>query len=283
VKRFKARSLFVIVACIGMGCALAAFGSSAQEKDAPKMGSSAEAAELAIAAPDELNAALTELARRFEQKTGAGVQLTFADETSLLTQIRGGSTFDAVFFAEMNDARRLAASGSVTGASLVEYARDSMVLCFGPSIHIEPRFGNPLLLLTDKRVPQVAIAIPRTAFGKITLQALKVVRIYDAEFKRKLVVGENVAEAAQLLKQGRADAALIPGSAIHMYQLSSLRVLPIDSSRVYTPIAKGAGVLRRSKHPRQAAEFLKLAVSPEGRAIFRQAGFDERQRVAKSR
>jgi molybdate transport system substrate-binding protein len=233
--------------------------------------------EVAIAASDELNSVLTELARQFEQKTGTQIHFTFADEASLLTQIRGGSVFDAVFLAEMNDARRLTASGAVIGASVVEYARDGMVLCFGPSIHIEPRFGNPLLLLTDKRVPLVAIASPHTAFGKLTVQALNALHIYDPEFKRKLVVGQDVAEAAQLLKQGRADAALLPGSAIRMYQLNSLRVLPIDSSRVYTPIAKGAGVLRRSKHPRQAMEFLKFAVSPEGREIFRKAGFDEPQ------
>jgi molybdate transport system substrate-binding protein len=285
VKRVLVRSVFMIAGCAVIGCALAACGSAAQEqeKGAPQAGTTAEGADLAIAAPDELNFALTELARQFEQKTGTGVHFTFADETSLLTQIRGGSTFDAVFFAEMNDARRLAVSGAVTGASVVEYARDSMALCFGPSIHIEPRFGNPLLLLTDKRVPLVAIASPHTAFGRITLQALNALHIYDPEFKRKLVVGQDVAEAAQLFKQGRADSALLPGSAIRMYQLSSRRVLPIDSSHLYTPIPKGAGVLRRAKHPRQAAEFLKFAVSPEGRAIFRQNGFDEPQRVARSR
>lgn len=263
--------------------ALAANGSVPRQQGSESVSPSITGVEVAMAAPDESNSPLTELARRFEQKTGTRVHFTFADEATLLNQIRGGSTFDAVFFAGMSDARRLAASGAVTSASVVQYARDSLVLCFGPSIHIEPRFGNPLLLLTDKRLPLVAIASPHTAFGKLTLQALNSVHIYDPEFKRKLVVGQDVAEAVQLLKQGHADAALLPGSAIRMYELNSLWVLPIDSSRVYTPIPKGAGVLRRSKHPRQALEFLKFAVSPEGRAIFRQAGFDEPQRVPRPR
>ncbi|MGA8432915.1 MAG: molybdate ABC transporter substrate-binding protein [Candidatus Sulfotelmatobacter sp.] len=278
MKRFLVRALLVIA-----GCGLAAFYSVAQDKDALQPGSSMEAAELAIAAPDELNSPLTDLARQFEQKTGTSVHFSFADEASLLKQIRSGSAFDAVFLEEMNDARRLVVSGALSGASVIEYARDSIALCFGPSIHIKPRFGNPLLLLTDKRVPLVAIASPHTAFGKITLQALSAVHIYDPEFKRKLVVAQDVAEAAQLLKQGRADAALLPGSAIRMYQLSSLWVLPIDPIHVYTPVAKGAGMLRRSKHSRLALEFLRFAASPEGRAIFRKAGFDEPQRFAKLR
>ena len=49
--------------------------------------------------------------------------------------------------------------------------------------------GNPLLLLTDKSIPRIAIASPQhTAFGKIIVQALTAVRIYDVTVKRKLLI-----------------------------------------------------------------------------------------------
>jgi molybdate transport system substrate-binding protein len=255
---------------------IAVFGSVPQLQGAFNASSSVGGVELAIAAPDELNSALTELARLFEQKTGERIHFTFTDSASLLKQVRNGSAFDAVFLPDISDVLRLEASGKVTSISVTEYARDQMFLCFAPGVHIQPRLGNPLLLLTDKRIAHIVIANPKnTAFGKITVQALTAVHIYDAEFKRKLLVAEDVAEAAQFLKKGDADVVLLPGSAIRAYQLTSMRTLPIISTHVYTPIRKGAAVLRRAKHPRQALAFLKFAASPEGRDVFRRAGFEE--------
>jgi molybdate transport system substrate-binding protein len=230
--------------------------------------------ELAIAAPVELNSALTALARQFEQKTGNRVRFIFADSASLLTQIQNGAALDAVFLADMHDVRRLAASGMVTSRSMTEYARDSMILCFAPGVRIEPRSGNPLLLLTDKSIPRVAIASPQhTAFGKATVQALTAVHIYDVTVRRKLVIGETIAEVAQSLEKGGADVAVLPGSAMQAYQLRSTQVIPI-AANLYSPMRKGAGVLRRSRHPQQAMTFLKFAVSHDGKTVFREAGFD---------
>jgi molybdate transport system substrate-binding protein len=261
--------------------ALAASGGISHQEGAPGASPSAAGVELAIAAPDELNSALTELARRFEQKTGKHIRLTFADPASLLRQIQNGAAFDAVFLADMDEASHLAASGTLTRSSITEYARDQMVLCIAPGVRIQPRTGNPLLLLTDKSIPYIAIVSPQhSAFGKATVQALTAVHIYDFELRRKIVVGADTAQVAQFLENRNADVALLPGSALRAYQLGSTRVLPIPPKKLYSPVRKGAGVLARSKHQRQALEFLKFAVSPDGKAIFREAGFDEPQRVA---
>jgi molybdate transport system substrate-binding protein len=259
---------------------LAVSGGIPHQEGGPNASPSAPSVELAIAAPDELNSALTELARQFELKTGNRIRFTFADSASLLTQIQNGLAFDAVFLPDMRDVRRLAESGTVTTSSITEYARDQMVLCFAPGVRIEPRPGNPLLLLTDKSIPRIAIANPQhTAFGRATVQALTAVHIYDVTVRRKLVIGDDIAEVAQFLEKGDADVALLPGSALRACQLRRVRVIPVASNQ-YTPIRKGAGVLRGAEHPRQALEFLTFAVSPEGKASFRQAGFDEPQRAA---
>jgi molybdate transport system substrate-binding protein len=172
----------------------------------------------------------------------------------------------------------------VTSASITEYGRDQMVLCIAPQVHIDPRPGNPLLLLTSKQIPHIAIASPQhTAFGKATVQALTAVHIYDFELRRKFVVGADIAEVAHLLEQGNADVALLPGTAIGAYQLRrSTRTLLIPS-KVYTPIRKQAAVLRHSKHSKQALDLLRFAVSPAGKEIFSDAGLEEPQRAAARR
>ncbi len=77
-----------------------------------------------------------------------------------------------------------------------------------------------------------------------------------------------------MFEKGDADVALLPGSAIRAYQLESRLVIPIPPSHLYPPVRAGAGVLRGTKHPRRALEFVRFAISPD-QAIFRQAGFDE--------
>lgn len=250
------------------------FTASAGSPPQSNTATPSDGVELSIAAPDELNSALTDLARQFQQKTGNPIRFTFADSASLLAQIRNGATFDAVFLSDMQDIHHLATSGFVMSSSITEYARDTMVLCFAPGVRIEPRPGNPLLLLTDKSIPRIAIASPdHTAFGKATVQALTAVHIYDVTVRRKLVIGDTVAEVAQLLQKGGADVAVLPGGALNAYQLRSTQVIPIASAH-YSQLRKGAGVLKRSQHPQQALAFLKFAASPKGRAIFRTAGFD---------
>ncbi|HLJ28225.1 MAG TPA: substrate-binding domain-containing protein [Candidatus Angelobacter sp.] len=146
-------SLFVIVMW-----ALTAWGGVPHQERGLNASCSPAGVELSVAAPDELNSALAELARRFEQKTGNRISLTFTDSVSLLKQIGAGSDFDAAFLPEMEEARSLAASGTLTSPSITEYARDQMVLCIAPGVRIDPRPGNPLLLLTSKSIPHIAIA-----------------------------------------------------------------------------------------------------------------------------
>jgi molybdate transport system substrate-binding protein len=259
---------------------LAASGSISLQKSGPHANSSAAGVELTIVASEALSSPLTQLARQFEQKTGNRIRFVFVDSASLIQQIQNGSALDAVFLPDMDAARHLAASGTVTSVSITEYARDPMVLCIAPGVRIQPRPGNPLLLLTDKRLAHIAIASPHdTAFGKITVQALTAAHIYDFELRRKLLVGGDIAQVAQFLEKGNADVALLPGIAISAYQLTNIQMLPL-ASKLYNPMRMGAAVLQRSKHPRQALEFLRFAVSPDGRKVFREAGFEEPPRPA---
>lgn len=235
--------------------------------------------ELAVAAPDELNSPLTELAREFEQKTGNRVRLTFDDSASLVSQMKRGSGLDALFLADMSDLRRLSVAGKLLSTSLREYARDQLVLCIAPGVRFAPRPGNPLLLLNDKRIPHIAIVDPHSSLGRITIDALKAARVYDVSVRERLFVAENVAKLAQLMEHGNVEVALLPNSALQAYQLRGTRVIAVPSR----PLVMGAAVVRRSQHPRQAQAFLRFAVSPDGKDILRQFGFNQPQRTVRAR
>jgi len=89
----------------------------------------------------------------------------------------------------------------------------------------------------------------------------------------KLVVGENVSQAAQLVQSGNAQAGLIPLSLAlspAMKEAGTYWELPSGS---YPELRQVAGVVASSKHKPAAQAFLDYATSSEGRAILLRYGF----------
>jgi molybdate transport system substrate-binding protein len=255
-----------------LGCGLAVPDSSPCDSGG-RGADDAAGVEISVAAPAGLNAAMTEVARAFEQKTGNHVRLTFEDSASLYSQIRDGANFDALFSADMQDARRLVASRAAVAGSVTEYARDQLVICISPIVRFHFPPGNPLLALRDKTISHIAISDPQhTTAGKVAEEALRAGRDYDFAVRRKLLIGKDNLQVAQLLQSGDADVALLPMTAARASGLWSARVIPVSPS-LYPPIRMGAMVIARSKRRAEALAFVRFAASPDGRSIFRRDGF----------
>src|SRR5260370_21276203 len=88
--------------------------------------------ELTVAVAAELNPAITAVGRAFEAKTGNPVRVISGDSATLYSQIRNGEPVDAFFPADVNDVRRLTASGAAVRGSTPEYARGELALCLSP-------------------------------------------------------------------------------------------------------------------------------------------------------
>ena len=255
-----------------LGCG-PAVAISSQDYAGGRVADDAVGVEISVAAPAGLNATLAEVAQAFEEKTGLHVRLTFADSASLYSQIRGGATFDAVFSADMQDVRRLAASRVVVASSVTEYARDELVMCISPIVRFQFPPGNPLLALRDKTISHIAIPDPqKTTSGKVVEEALKAGREYDAAVRRKILIGKDNSEVAQFMEHGDADVALLPMTAARASGLCGARVIAIPP-RLYPPIRKGAVVIDEIEAPFGALEFLRFAASSDGKAIFRREGY----------
>jgi len=227
---------------------------------------------LTVAAAQELDPALREVARAFEQKSGSSVRLNFQESRALASQIGAGATFDAFFAANTAEARELANAGKAVAASLKEYAGNGLALCISPLAPIELPLGNPLLALKNKAIAHVAVDDPRTAAGQATFAALRRAHLYDVTLRRKLLPGDDPAQVAQFLQNGSAEVALLPASIART--LSGVRVIPI-AAKLAPPLPMVAIAIARSRHPREARELVDFAASPRGRAIFVRYGFAE--------
>jgi molybdate transport system substrate-binding protein len=128
-------------------------------------------------------------------------------------------------------------------------------------------------VLLDPSVKKIAIANPQHApYGRAAVGALKHTGVYD-QVADRLVLGENVSQAAQFVESGNAQAgfvALAHAVAPGMRGKGKYWEVPLDA---YPPLAQGVIVLSDSQHKKQAAEFLEYIKTKEVAELLRNYGF----------
>lgn len=228
--------------------------------------------ELSVAAAADLSSALKQLAASYEQKTGVRLNLSFGSSGMLTQELQNGAPFDVFLSADMDYPRQLVAAGLADGDTLTQYARGKLVLWTpsGSRLDLEHQGMNVLL---DPSVKKIAIANPQHApYGRAAMAALKHSGLYD-RVKDRLVMGENVAQAAQFVESGNAQAgfvALAHARALEMSGTGKYWAVPAED---YPPLEQGAVILTHSQHKREAADFLRYLGSAEASDLLRKYGF----------
>jgi molybdate transport system substrate-binding protein len=229
------------------------------------------AAELKIAAASDLNFAFKDLVTEFEKKTGDRVKLTLGSSGNFYSQIENGAPFDLYFSADIRYPQKLVEGGHGIADSVYKYAVGRIVLWVptGSTVTID----KGLEVLADSTVRKVSIANPKHApYGRAAVAALEYFKLYDT-VKNKLVMGENISQAAQFVESGASDAGII---ALSLAMAPTMKVagkyweVPADA---HPPIEQGAVVLKRSANQEKAREFLKFLQGSEGQEIMRRYGF----------
>jgi molybdate transport system substrate-binding protein len=127
-------------------------------------------------------------------------------------------------------------------------------------------------LLRNPALKRLAIANPdRAPYGRAALAALTSLKLYDA-LKPRLATAENIAQAAQFVDSGNADAGLISlTSALtpHMASSGAYFVIPRD---LYPPIEQGAVIVSNTTQRAAAHKFLDFLLSPSIQAQLAKAG-----------
>lgn len=224
-----------------------------------------------VAAASDLQFVMPKLAQQFEKKSGVKVQITFGSSGNFFAQIKNGAPYDLFFSADVNYPRQLQAAGLIEQETFYEYARGTIVLWTTKETGIDVKRGLPVLLKGE--VHKIAIANPDHApYGRAALAALQKEDLYK-EISSKLVLGENVSQAAQFVATGGAQVGIIPLSlalAPAMAKQGAYAEIPPEDS---PPIEQGCAVLRSSKHKSAALQFLQFMKSREALVLLSQAGF----------
>jgi molybdate transport system substrate-binding protein len=232
---------------------------------------SAPAPTIRVAAASDLQAALPVIAAQFQKDTGVTVALTFGSSGNFFAQIQNGAPFDLFLSADIDYPRQLERAGLADPNSLVAYATGRLVLWTRTDSGIDLRAGLSSLL--DGRVRRIAIANPAHApYGRAAVAALRHEGLYE-RVQSKLVLGENISQAAQFAQSGNADVGLLALSlAVAPAMKSSGSYVEVPAA-LHPAIEQAAVVLASSSQKAAAQRFLTMLTSAEGQRILQSYGF----------
>lgn len=230
---------------------------------------------LRVAAAADLEPVLPPLLAQFEQQTGIHAEATFQASAALTTLIQNGAPFDVFLAADLGYPKRLMDAGLADSAGLadtsapVTYAKGTLVLWTRKDAHLPP---PSLALLSDPGLKRLAVANPdRAPYGKAAVTALQNLKLYGA-LQARIVTAENIAQTAQFVDSGNADAGLISLTSALTAKLTadgSYFVIPHD---LYPPIEQGAVVVKASTQRDAAQKFLAFLLSAAVQAELAKSG-----------
>ena len=226
----------------------------------------------AIAAASDLQFALEEVAAKFLADTNRRVRLIFGSSGNFTTQLLHGAPFEMFMSADEGFVFKLADAGRTLDRGTL-YAEGRIVLFApkGSALKPDAGFKDLRAALADGRIKRFAIANPEHApYGRAAEQALKSQGLWDA-VQPKLVLGENVSQAAQFAASGSAEGGIFAHSlalAPAVGSRGSYALIPADwhaALRQRMVLIKNAG--------ETAKAFYAYTQSPPARVIFRKYGF----------
>ncbi len=231
----------------------------------------AVAEEITIAAASDLNFAFREIATEYENTTGNHVRLTLGSSGNFFAQIQNGAPFDLYFSADIAYPRKLEEAGLTVPGSLYQYAVGRIVLWAGKESHLDLSKG--LEILREPAIKKIAIANPKHApYGRAAVAAMEYFKVYD-QVKEKLILGENISQAAQFIESGACDIGIIALSLAIAPAMKSKGTYWEVPAEAHPALDQGAVILKQSKNQEAAKQFLEFIKGPQGQEIMKRYGF----------
>lgn len=240
----------------------------AQDKNDTKQGRV-----LIIAAASDLNFAMPDIIKGFKSLNhGVEVKAIFGSSGNLASQIANSAPFDIFFSAGIKYIEELERGGILVPDSKILYGIGRIVLWVPNSSKIDiERSGIKSLL--DPSIKRIAIANPVHApYGKAAMEALERLGVAEA-VKDKLILGENISQAAQFIQSGAADIGIIALSMALSPKMKSSGKYLLIPEETYNRIEQWVAIVKRSKEVPLDKVFIRYLQGEEGSRVLTEYGF----------
>lgn len=225
-----------------------------------------------VAAASDLRFALDAIAAAYARDTGRPVRIVYGSSGNFRRQIAEGAPFELFLSADEGYVLALAKEGRLADDG-VRYAvgRLALVVPGGSPLALDPTLADLRAAAVDGRLKKLAIANPEHApYGRAAREALEAAGAWPA-VEGKLVLGENVSQAAQFAASGAAQGGLVALSlALAPGALGDARHVAVPES-MHRPLVQRMALTKRATP--EARAFYAYLQQPGARALFRRYGF----------
>lgn len=227
------------------------------------------AEQIHVAAAADLRFAMDEIVALFRKAhPDAGVEVSYGSSGKFYAQIRNGAPFDLFFSADIELPEKLVKAG-LASPEVRPYALGRIVVW-------RPGSDAPPLTLADLARPEIrriAIANPKHApYGMRAVEALTAAQVRDA-VESRLVLGENIAQTAQFVQTGNADAGIIALSLALAPAFAGKGSYTLIPDTMHQPLRQGFVILRHGEDKALARTFADFFADADVRRIMSRYGF----------
>jgi molybdate transport system substrate-binding protein len=225
--------------------------------------------EVLVAAASDLKFAMDSLVKAFSGETkDVTIKLVYGSSGNFFEQISNDAPFDLFFSADLDYPQKLEQQHKTLSAIKL-YGTGQIVLW---SSRVDPSKEGMSSLL-QPTVTRIAIANPAHApYGRRAEESLKYYHLYD-KVREKLVIGENISQAAQFASTGAADIGIIALSLALSPQLQKEGKYWLIPESSHQPLKQGYVMLQHAKGNTGAEKFAAFIGSPKAHAILEYFGF----------
>lgn len=229
-------------------------------------------ARVSVAAAADLIHCVPDLSRAFQrQYPDSLARIVTGSSGNFFAQIQRGAPFDVLLSADVTYPRVLATNGLADGSTLRTYAFGRLVLW---TRRADLAIETGLTVLTNASVARIALANPDHApYGRAAREALVRAGVWD-RVQSRVVLGDNVAQAAQFTDSGNADAGLVALSLVRVPQLARRGRWWLVPTDLHRPIEQGLIVTRLGSTNVAARRFAEFMTSSAAGAVLTNAGFE---------
>lgn len=223
---------------------------------------------LTISAAASLTDALTEIQRTYETEHGiVKLSFNFGASGTLQQQIEQGAPADLFLSAAAKNMSALVDKKLIADDAHAVLLTNSLVV-------VTPKDGAAVASLADlsgDAFKRIAIGIPETVpAGSYAKEALANAGLWDL-LAAKTVQGKDVRQVLQYVETGNVDAGFVYKTDARTSKDVAI-AFEVDPS-TYEPIEYPIGIVKATKHEKEARAFYEYLQSQEAKDVFIKYGF----------
>ena len=224
---------------------------------------------LLVSAAASLKDALEEIKPLYQKNNqNITINYNFGASGALQQQIEQGAPADIFFSAAKKQMDALQSKGLLLPNTQRNLLTNRLVLVVPSDSKLKL---TSFQQLTDSNVKRIAVGEFRSVpAGQYTEQVFTKVGILD-QVKPKLVFGNNVRNVLAAVESGNVDAG-----AVYLTDANTsnqVKIVATAAENLHYPIVYPIAVLKSSKNPQAAKEYLQFLSDRQARTVFEKYGF----------